>query len=58
MSAHGYDLKVDYKLDLISKISTPNRKIYGLDNLDIKLSLDGEKIAGVEGRQRAAVYLE
>ena len=49
MIAHGYDLKVVYKLDLISKVTTPKRKIYGLDNLDIKLSLDGEKIAGLKG---------
>ncbi len=49
MSDHGYDWEVVYKLDLISKVSAPNRKTYGLDNLDIRLALDGEKIAGLEG---------
>ena len=49
MSAHGYDWEIVYKLDLLSKMSKPNRKTYGLDNLDIKLSLDGEKIAGLKG---------
>ncbi len=49
MSARGYDWEVVYKLDLLSKVSGPNQKTYGLDNLDIKLSLDGEKIAGFGG---------
>jgi porin len=49
MNAKGYDWQIVYKLDLISKISTPNQKTYGLDNLDIKLYLDGEKIAGLKG---------
>lgn len=49
MSARGYDWEIVYKLDLFGKTSAPNRKIYGLDNLDIKLSLDGKKIAGIKG---------
>ena len=49
MSAYGYDWQIVYKLDLLGKTSAPSRKIYGLDNLDIKLSLDGEKIAGLKG---------
>src|SRR3972149_6780925 len=49
MSAHGYDWEIVYKLDLLSKMSKPNRKTYGLDKLDIKLSLDGRKNAGLKG---------
>lgn len=49
MSSGGYDWEVIYKLDVLNKVSRPNRKVYGLDNLDIKLSLDGEKIAGLKG---------
>lgn len=49
MSTKGYDWEIVYKLDLLSKVSKPNKKTYGLDNLDIKLSLDGEKIAGLKG---------
>ena len=45
----GYDWKIVYKLDLLDKVSSPGNKIYGLDNLDIKLALDGEKIAGING---------
>ena len=49
MSANGYDWEIVYKLDVIANASKPNRKIYGLDNLDIKLLLDGEKITGIKG---------
>jgi len=49
MSAKGYDWEIVYKLDLLSKVSSPNKRTYGLDNLDIMLSLDGEKIAGLHG---------
>ena len=49
MSAHGYDWEIIYKLDLLRDISTPNKKSYGLDNLDIMLTLDGEKIVGLKG---------
>ncbi|MEO8331679.1 MAG: carbohydrate porin [Gallionella sp.] len=68
MSAHGYDWEIVYKLDLLSKTSAPNQtgctgytaarcyKYYGLDNLDIKLSLDGEKIAGLKGSS-ALLYI-
>jgi porin len=61
MSAHGYDWEIVYKLDLLSKTSAPDQagcqgnsparcfNTYALDNLDIKLSLDGEKIAGLKG---------
>jgi porin len=49
MSDHGYDWEIVYKLDLLGKGSRLDQKIYGLDNLDIKLSLDGEKIAGLKG---------
>lgn len=49
MSAHGYDWGIVYKLDLVGNTSSPNKEIYVLDNLDIKLSLDGERIAGYQG---------
>ena len=49
MSDAGYDWEIVYKLDLLCKVSPPGRKTYGLDNLDIKLALDGEKIAGLKG---------
>jgi len=49
MSAHGYDWEIIYKLDLLRDISAPNKKSYGLDNLDIMLTLDGEKIVGLKG---------
>jgi porin len=49
MSDAGYDWEIVYKVDLLSKITPPDRKTYGLDNLDIKLALDGEKIAGLKG---------
>jgi porin len=61
MSAHGYDWEIVYKLDVLSKTSAPSQAgcqgssparcfdTYALDNLDIKLSLDGEKIAGLKG---------
>jgi len=49
MSAHGYDWEVVYKLDVLGKVSQPNPKTYALDNLDIILSLDGEKIFGLKG---------
>ena len=68
MSNRGYDWEIVYKLDLLSKTSSPNRPgcsgytafrcfdNYGLDNLDIKLSLDGEKIAGFKGTS-ALLYI-
>lgn len=49
MSNRGYDWEIVYKLDLLSKVSPTDKKIYGMGNLDIKLSLDGEKIAGLKG---------
>lgn len=49
MRVAGYDWAIVYKLDLLGKVSSPDQKTYGLDNLDIKLSLDGEKIAGLNG---------
>ena len=61
MSAYGYDWEIVYKLDLLSKVSAPGQPdcsasttapcnvIYGLDNLDIILSLDGERIFGLKG---------
>src|SRR4030066_1954776 len=61
MSAQGYDWEIVYKLDLLSKTAAPSQascqgnsparcfNTYALDNLDIKLSLDGEKIAGLKG---------
>jgi len=49
MSDRGYDWELVYKLDLLADVSAPNRKLYGLDNLDIILSLDGSKIAGIKG---------
>ncbi len=56
MSEHGYDWEIVYKLDVLSKVSPPNEKTYGLDNLDIKLLLDGEKIAGIKGSS-ALIYI-
>jgi len=58
ISAQGYDWEIVYKLDLLSKVSAPDcsgttsspcNVIYGLDNLDIKLFLDGEKLFGKKG---------
>jgi porin len=49
MSAHGYDWEIVYKLDVLGRVSQPNPKSYALDNLDIILSLDGEKIFGFKG---------
>ncbi|MGC2165940.1 MAG: carbohydrate porin [Gallionella sp.] len=49
MSASGYDWELAYKLSLHYKNSQPNQRLYGLDNLDIKLNLDGEKLAGLKG---------
>ena len=46
LSERGYDWQLAYKLDLFRKMSGSNKQNFGLDNLDIKLSLDGEKIAG------------
>lgn len=46
MLARGYDLQVVYKLDLLSNTSNSREKIFGLDNLDIKLNVDFEKING------------
>ena len=47
--AQGYNWQVVYKLDLLNNTSSSRGKIYGLDNLDIKLNMDGEKIAGIKG---------
>ncbi len=49
LSDQGYDWQFVYKLDVLGKVTAPARQIYGLDNLDIKLSLNGEKIAGIKG---------
>ncbi|HUX91890.1 MAG TPA: carbohydrate porin [Gallionellaceae bacterium] len=46
MFAKGYDLQVVYKLDLLNNTAVERERIYGLDNLDIKLKLDFEKITG------------
>ena len=46
MLASGYDLQVNYKLDLLNNYSANKQQIYGLDNLDIKLNVDFEKING------------
>lgn len=68
MSAHGYDWEIVYKLDIFSKTSAPSKagcpgssparcfNTYALDNLDIKLSLDGEKMAGLKGSS-ALLYI-
>jgi porin len=48
-SDKGYDWQFIYKLDLIRKISKPNQENFGLDNLDIKLLLNGEKVFGIKG---------
>lgn len=49
MFAQGYDLRVTYKLDFLNNISKNRDKIYGLDNLDIKLDIDLEKATGLQG---------
>lgn len=46
MLARGYDLQILYKLDLLSNSSVARDKVFGLDNLDIKLNVDFEKING------------
>lgn len=46
MLAKGYDLQVVYKLDFLNNTSVERARIYGLDNLDIKLNVDFEKITG------------
>jgi porin len=45
----GYDWEIVYKFDVLGQVSRPASKVYGLDNLDIKLALDGGKIAGMDG---------
>jgi len=45
----GYDLQIIYKLDLLHNTSREKGRVYGLDNLDIKLAWDGEKAAGIKG---------
>ena len=54
----GYDWEIGYKLDLVSKVSgSVNRgKLYALDNLDIKLNIDGEQAFGWPDT-RAQVYI-
>jgi len=49
MLAKGYNLQVVYKLDLLNYTSKESGRIYGLDNLDIKLNADFEKITGNKG---------
>ncbi|MEW5771477.1 MAG: carbohydrate porin [Pseudomonadota bacterium] len=51
--ARGMDVEAVYKLDLVGKLSnTPNRgHVYALDNLDIKLALDGGRLFGREDVQ-------
>lgn len=49
MFAQGYDLQLTYKLDLLYNTEPSREKIYGLDNLDLKLNLDFEKINGSKG---------
>ncbi len=49
MLSNGYDLQVIYKLDLLNNTSGENGRLYGLDNLDLKLNIDFEKITGSKG---------
>ncbi len=49
MLAQGYDLQLIYKLDLLYSTAPSREKIYGLDNLDLKLNVDFEKINGSKG---------
>lgn len=51
LSQRGMDLEIVYKLDLVSKLTRgANRDhLYALDNLDIKLNLDGAGLFGSEG---------
>lgn len=47
----GLDWEIVYKFDLLSKVkdSSQTGKVYWLDNLDIKLSVDGDKLWGWPG---------
>lgn len=49
MLAQGYDLQINYKLDLLSNTTSSRDEMFGLDNLDIKLNIDFEKINGRTG---------
>ena len=49
MSDKGYDWQFVYKLDVLGKVTAPGRQTFGLDNIDIKLLLNGEKIVGIKG---------
>lgn len=49
MSAQGYDWELGYKLSLHYKNSQPDQRLYGFDNLDVILNLDGEKLVGLKG---------
>lgn len=54
----GMDLEVDYKLDLVSKLTGGANRghLYALDNLDIKLNLDGARLFGSDGT-RGLIHL-
>ncbi len=47
--ASGYDLQANYKLDLLNNTSAESGRVYALDNLDLKLNVDFEKITGSKG---------
>lgn len=49
MLASGYDLQVNYKLDLLNNTSINPGQIYGLDYLGIMLNVDLEKAAHSKG---------
>lgn len=47
--ASGYDLQANYKLDLLNNTSAESGRVYALDNLDLKLNVDFDKIIGSKG---------
>jgi porin len=57
MSAKGYDWELVYKLSLHYKNSQPGQRLYGLDNLDVILDLDGGKLAGLNGTSAQLHFL-
>jgi porin len=46
----GYDWQAAYKVDMVKRLSDGGpRRAFGLDNLDVKLSIDGQKAFAVDG---------
>lgn len=47
--AQGYDMQLIYKLDFLYDTAPGKNKVFALDNLDIKLTVDFEKTANIKG---------